>query len=154
MATTSASWDSSGFIEEGLILGELSGNKRKAERILNELTRAPHSVFGPVLVREGDGWRIDRRVIDFGRDGSSWCDAEVDKVLERDGFRCRYCGAGLDAASVTFDHIFPRSRGGGDKPDNLVVCCMPCNLRKSDRTPDEADMPLLPPQPSHSKVEP
>ncbi|RDI30224.1 HNH endonuclease [Rhodococcus sp. AG1013] len=43
----------------------------------------------------------------------------------------------------TVDHVFPRSRGGGDTYDNLVAACADCNGRKADRTPEEAGMPLL-----------
>lgn len=72
-------------------------------------------------------------------------------IVERDGSRCRYCGrlvvrvkGGIGPTVLTFDHVFPRSRGGDSSFDNLVVACQPCNTRKADRTPDEAGMSLLP----------
>lgn len=53
------------------------------------------------------------------------------QVLQRDGYRCQYCGA------VTYhphiDHVKPRSKGGKDTLRNLRVACERCNLRKSDR---------------------
>jgi 5-methylcytosine-specific restriction endonuclease McrA len=62
----------------------------------------------------------------------------------RDGFACRYCGAGTD---LTFDHVVPRSRGGRTTWENIVTACAPCNLRKGGRTPREADMhPGRPPR--------
>ncbi len=61
-------------------------------------------------------------------------------VLARDHHRCAYCG---DAGATTVDHVYPRSRGGGDNYGNLVAACADCNGRKADRTPEEADMPLL-----------
>jgi hypothetical protein len=142
LATISASWDSAGAIEEKLALILLSNSKKKAKRIFAELT-TERVGFRQALIRDGAGWRINEEILAFGRDGTSWCDAESDKVLERDGARCRYCALRLEENEVTFDHVFPRSRGGSDKPDNLVVACMPCNLKKSDRTPAEAEMPLM-----------
>jgi 5-methylcytosine-specific restriction endonuclease McrA len=50
-------------------------------------------------------------------------------VLQRDRFRCAYCG---ERAS-TIDHVVPRSRGGRDGFDNCVAACGPCNTRKGDR---------------------
>ena len=36
----------------------------------------------------------------------------------------------------------PRSRGGEHVWENVAAACRPCNLRKRDRTPDEAGMRL------------
>jgi 5-methylcytosine-specific restriction endonuclease McrA len=47
------------------------------------------------------------------------------------------------AFDLTLDHIMPKSRGGRTVAENLVTSCRECNNRKSDRTPDEARMPLL-----------
>lgn len=35
------------------------------------------------------------------------------------------------------DHVIPRSRGGSNKLENLVLCCGPCNVDKRARTPEE-----------------
>ena len=69
-------------------------------------------------------------------------------VLRRDRHRCVYCGA---AERLTIDHVMPRSRGGADSWENLVAACTPCNNRKGNRTPEEAEMPLRrrPFRPSH-----
>ena len=49
---------------------------------------------------------------------------------------------------LTVDHVLPKSRGGKSTWDNLVAACRSCNLRKGDRTPEEAGMRLLrPPKP-------
>lgn len=64
-------------------------------------------------------------------------------VFRRDGFRCQYCGALLDARELTFDHVVPRARGGRTGWDNIVTCCRPCNDKKRDRTPAEAGMVLV-----------
>src|SRR2546430_1317192 len=61
----------------------------------------------------------------------------------RDKFRCQYCGEKKGAVELTLDHIMPRSRGGDNSPVNVVAACIQCNNRKSNRTPEEARMPLL-----------
>ncbi|NJL02852.1 MAG: HNH endonuclease [Spirulinaceae cyanobacterium RM2_2_10] len=61
-------------------------------------------------------------------------------VLERDDQTCQYCSYRGDG--LTLDHVLPRSRGGGDTWENLVAACVRCNVRKGNRTPAEAHMPL------------
>lgn len=60
-------------------------------------------------------------------------------VIRRDGNCCQYCGLN---DRITIDHVMPRSRGGKDTWTNLVAACVPCNNRKGNRTPEEADMRL------------
>ena len=36
----------------------------------------------------------------------------------------------------------PKSKGGENTWTNLVTCCSPCNRRKGDSTPEEANMRL------------
>jgi 5-methylcytosine-specific restriction endonuclease McrA len=62
-------------------------------------------------------------------------------VFARDEYRCQYCGARADS----IDHVVPRSRGGSHVWENLAAACRPCNMKKRDRTPDEAGMRLLRP---------
>lgn len=64
-------------------------------------------------------------------------------IFDRDGIQCQYCGKSFSRGHLTLDHVLPTSRGGDDSWDNLVVACHACNVRKADRTPDEAKMPLL-----------
>jgi 5-methylcytosine-specific restriction endonuclease McrA len=65
------------------------------------------------------------------------------RIYMRDKFRCQYCGERKGVAELTLDHILPRSRGGDNSPVNVVTSCLKCNNRKSNRTPEEARMPLL-----------
>lgn len=54
-------------------------------------------------------------------------------VLERDGFKCRYCGRGAAQQAVLHvDHILPKSAGGGDELENLITACQECNYGKGD----------------------
>lgn len=62
----------------------------------------------------------------------------------RDEYRCQYCGKLLkNAKERTIDHVIPKSRGGKTVWSNVVLCCKKCNLKKGDRTPEEAGLKLL-----------
>ena len=37
-----------------------------------------------------------------------------------------------DASELTIDHIFPRSKGGGNDADNIFLVCKHCNSSKRD----------------------
>lgn len=54
-------------------------------------------------------------------------------VLNRDGFRCRYCGDEPSHKKLEVDHIVPRSKGGSDIIENLVTACFDCNRGKSNK---------------------
>ena len=64
-------------------------------------------------------------------------------VLARDMYTCQYCGTQPGRTELTLDHVMPRSRGGNTSWENVVTACGPCNRRKGNRTPDEANMKLL-----------
>jgi len=66
-------------------------------------------------------------------------------ILLRDNYECQYCGKDLSENTMTIDHVIPSSRGGKSEWINCVCSCQSCNLRKGDKTPKEADMPLLNP---------
>src|SRR5271165_2347948 len=60
------------------------------------------------------------------------------KILERDDYRCKYCGldgrASFENALVMrVDFVHPRARKGKKDPSNLVACCTPCNTVKGTR---------------------
>jgi 5-methylcytosine-specific restriction endonuclease McrA len=59
-------------------------------------------------------------------------------VFTRDDNACQYCGIGAE----NIDHVIPKSRGGPHTWENVVAACRRCNLRKGNRTPLEAGMPL------------
>ena len=64
-------------------------------------------------------------------------------LMLRDQYQCQYCGKRPGPAELNLDHVVPRSRGGTDCWENLVVSCRPCNLKKGKKTPREAGMHLL-----------
>jgi CRISPR/Cas system Type II protein with McrA/HNH and RuvC-like nuclease domain len=59
------------------------------------------------------------------------------RVFKRDGNQCVYCGSKKE---LTIDHVIPKSRGGTNEWTNLVTCCSKCNLKKGNKTPEEARM--------------
>jgi 5-methylcytosine-specific restriction endonuclease McrA len=61
------------------------------------------------------------------------------EVFERDEFICAYCGNRCyedyitNPRALTVDHLIPRALGGNNDTDNLVTCCMECNVIKGAR---------------------
>lgn len=96
-------------------------------------------------VTSTSGWRYYKNHIPVGL---------RNEVIRRDGYHCRYCGHRVGRyrayetdrpyPKLVVDHVIPRSLGGRTEIDNLVVACVNCNARKSSRTPDQAQMVLLP----------
>lgn len=56
------------------------------------------------------------------------------QILQRDGFRCRYCGATAAQERLAVDHAISIDDGGSNEADNLVTACEPCNLGKASRS--------------------
>ena len=60
------------------------------------------------------------------------------RILERDQYRCQYCG--LDGMAsfenwlvMTVDFVHPRAKKGKKTATNLVTACRPCNVIKGHR---------------------
>lgn len=64
-------------------------------------------------------------------------------VFERDKNKCQYCGCVFDRSELNLDHVIPRHYGGKTNWENIVCSCVPCNIRKANRLPHEANMRLL-----------
>lgn len=57
------------------------------------------------------------------------------KVMQRDNFKCRICGASPSTDSsvqLHIDHIVPWSKGGETTYENLQILWSKCNLGKGD----------------------
>ena len=50
-------------------------------------------------------------------------------------YTCQYCFNKFPLKELTIDHVNPKSKGGKDDHDNRVLCCRPCNAKKSNHTP-------------------
>lgn len=64
-------------------------------------------------------------------------------LFARDASLCLYCGDRFPRLVLTRDHVMPVSKGGRDVWENVVCACVHCNSRKGNRTPQQANMPLL-----------
>lgn len=86
----------------------------------------------PAVVRELTKYK-KKNAVKFSREN----------VYTRDKGRCQYCSKKVPRAEVTYDHVLPRSQGGKTKWENIVIACLHCNQRKSNKTPEQASMRLL-----------
>jgi len=64
-------------------------------------------------------------------------------VFWRDCQQCQYCGEKFKFDDLTMDHVVPKSKGGAKSWENIVTACASCNSKKRNRTPKEAQMPLI-----------
>ena len=64
-------------------------------------------------------------------------------IYARDKDTCQYCGQQLNRSELNLDHVVPRSQGGKTSWENVVCSCVPCNLKKGGRTPEQAGLKLL-----------
>ena len=75
-------------------------------------------------------------------------------IYARDRNRCQYCGQKFPTSELSLDHVVPRSLGGKTTWENVVCCCVACNVRKGGRRPAPAGMRLIarPAKPRRSPV--
>jgi len=60
-----------------------------------------------------------------------WSGAIREYIRERDlPTQCIYCQS---STNLSYDHLIPRSRGGPDIADNVVLACKPCNSSKGNK---------------------
>jgi len=64
-------------------------------------------------------------------------------VFERDNNTCQYCGNVFERQELNLDHVLPRDKGGLTTWENVVCSCIPCNTRKANRLPHQAQMRLI-----------
>lgn len=74
-------------------------------------------------------------------------------LFRRDQQICLYCGERFRNSELSRDHVTPISGGGTDTWNNVVTACRRCNNHKADRSPENANMPLLavPFTPTHAE---
>ena len=57
-------------------------------------------------------------------------------LSEAQNWRCCYCGIRVSDTfydQPTLEHVIPKSKNGGDHPDNLVMACYACNNARSNQ---------------------
>lgn len=60
--------------------------------------------------------------------------ADVRAQYERQSGRCYYCQK-VVVSGYHVDHVIPLSKGGSNGPENIVIACADCNLRKNAAHP-------------------
>jgi CRISPR/Cas system Type II protein with McrA/HNH and RuvC-like nuclease domain len=113
-------------IRRGFVLVD----KGKAEIVKsdeNPITAGYNTYVRPLIIRLLKYIKHHVRTLRASRPG----------IYKRDNYECVYCGSKKD---LTLDHVLPKSRGGGNDWTNLVTSCFKCNLKKGNKTPDEAKM--------------
>jgi HNH endonuclease len=67
-------------------------------------------------------------------------------VIERARGCCEYCFSQSDFATQPFsiEHVFPRSKGGSNDPENLALSCQGCNAHKYNKTEGTDPLTRLP----------
>jgi 5-methylcytosine-specific restriction endonuclease McrA len=92
----------------------------------------------PSVIKSKTYYRLNSQRVNFSRKN----------VFIRDDFTCQYCGLDVSEASLTYDHIIPKSvwnrkHGSPTTWTNIVTACVKCNNKKGNRTPEQAKMKLL-----------
>lgn len=84
------------------------------------------------------------RYYNFFRENIKFCRKNI---FIRDNYTCQYCGK--KSKKLTYDHVIPKSKWPANSSTkatgwlNIVTACLSCNLKKGDKTPQQAKMPLL-----------
>jgi 5-methylcytosine-specific restriction endonuclease McrA len=75
-------------------------------------------------------------------------------IYARDSNKCQYCGRKFPTSELSLDHVVPKSQGGRASWENIVCCCVKCNVKKGGRTPEQAHLHLItkPVKPKRSPV--
>lgn len=57
------------------------------------------------------------------------------RILQKNGFKCYYCGINLTVSKTQKEHFVARSKGGlnGVKSGNIVPSCFNCNMKKGNK---------------------
>lgn len=108
-------------------------DKGKAEIVRadeNPITTSYKTYLRPLIIRLLNYIRYHNKKLKINRN----------RIFKRDNYQCVYCGSRKE---LTLDHVIPKSRGGTNNWENLVTSCSRCNVKKADRTPEEAKMKML-----------
>ncbi len=130
--------------------------KGHARAVLPDYTTYAFEEWSDIPVQPGDDdvvatpariFKIPRVIQLLSCDRSPRHDVKFSRhnVYSRDGNRCQYCGRRFPTSELSLDHVVPLSRGGLSTWENIVCACLPCNVRKGNRLPEEAGMRLKKP---------
>lgn len=98
----------------------------------------------PAVAKTKRFFRLNNKTVNFSRKN----------IYIRDNYTCQYCNNKYDTPYLTYDHVIPKSKwnsiGSPTSWTNIVTACAQCNRKKGNKTPKQANMPLikLPTQPN------
>lgn len=98
----------------------------------------------PAVAKTKRFFKINNKPVSFSRKN----------IYIRDNYTCQYCNKKYDTKFLTYDHVIPKSKWTSiTSPTswtNIVTACTNCNRIKGNKTPKQANMPLikLPAQPN------
>lgn len=101
------------------------------EQILEQMRRQNNTERGRLLHRAWGGKRRARKKAV----GGSYTAQDIQSQHNRQKGKCYWCHKKLEKYHI--DHVIPLSRGGSNTPDNLVIACPTCNLKKGTKLPHE-----------------
>jgi 5-methylcytosine-specific restriction endonuclease McrA len=84
----------------------------------------------PAVIRITHQFRRHRKMVKFSRTN----------VLARDKWTCQYCGQKMGSRELTYDHVYPKSKGGETRWENIVMACTPCQRKKGSKTVAQSGM--------------
>lgn len=91
----------------------------------------------PAVIKTTRYFRINNTSVNFSRKN----------LFIRDNHTCQYCGCSYSINQLTYDHIIPKSQWEKDSSPttwtNIVTACKKCNAKKGNKTPTQANMPLM-----------
>jgi 5-methylcytosine-specific restriction endonuclease McrA len=128
-------------VEDGAYTGYDFASWREVSEARSEFHRDHHEwvrcvrfeLAVPRIIRLMLYERLPRQSVKFNRRN----------IYARDSNRCQYCGRRLPTTELSLDHVVPRSQGGKSTWENIVCCCIHCNVRKGGQRPEEAHMRLI-----------
>ncbi len=140
-ATGQHRWQNLGFTE----WAELSELKRTFEPDQYDwIHTVRFQIAVPRIIRLLGYDKLPRQDVKFNRRN----------IYARDSNRCQYCGRKFPTTELSLDHVVPKSQNGKSTWENIVCCCVKCNVKKGGRTPEQARMHLItkPVKPKRSPV--
>jgi hypothetical protein len=91
----------------------------------------------PAVIKTTKYFRLNTHTVNFCRKN----------LFLRDDHTCQYCLTKLMSNQLTYDHVIPKSKWNySDSPTcwtNIVTACRHCNIKKGNKTPEQANMPLI-----------
>jgi hypothetical protein len=92
----------------------------------------------PAVAKTNRFFKLNNHTVTFSRKN----------IFTRDNFTCQYCNKKQNIDNLTYDHVIPKSKWTNKKLSptcwtNIVTACADCNRKKGNRTPKEANMPLI-----------